>query len=731
VAEYVEREALAHAVAHPIYRQNDKLERWHLERLLLLFKGFECLNGAHSPLHREAFEPLLDRLDEAEIYRLERRHGLRARWDHPHVKARTGGSDDHGLLNVGRTWTCFPPEVMTKEQVLDCLREGRCGPGGEAGSSLKLAHTFYGIAVRYYGRHICAPDAKPNLPAALLQTLVGERAAPGRADLLKMLAAGQWRKLMDGLVPPLLRRGGAEAGIPGVRDMFIASARTRIAEHPGLLETLKEGLPPLGDHEEIFAFVSDVNRDVTESIAAAISQSIDRASFAGLFNSISAILAQQFVLLPYYFAHFHQHKERRLLRSLTGQDKPVTAETLKVGLFTDTLDEVNGVSRFLRDMAGRARCGGRQLVIHTCCEKPSTELDNRVNFIPLLSRQLPYYEDLTLTLPPVLEVLEHAERQQFDAIHVSTPGPMGLCGYLVSKMLRVPLLGTYHTDFPAYAEHLTGDHRIARGAQLYTQWFYQRCSRVFARSREYRASLLGLGVPGRRLALLRPAVDTLTFNPSRADAELFGRLGVSQRFRLVYAGRVSVEKNLSVLAGAFRLLCGRRRDVALVVAGDGPHRAALQEQLRGAPVYFRGVLGDAELAALYASSDLLLFPSRTDTLGQVVLEAQACGLPVVVSDEGGPKEAIDPGVTGLMLPATDPAVWAEAIESLLNDEARRQAMSRGAAQRAVRCGLDDMFEGFWSDHLAAVREDQEPAGTSVAEMNGAPSPDAGSMTNAG
>src|SRR5438874_212194 len=138
VAEYVEAQRIAHAVAHPIYRQNDKLERWHVERLILLFKGFECLNGAHSPLHREAFEPMLDRLTSDQIRRLSETHGLAPRWPEPHVKARTGGSDDHGLLNVGRTWTEFPAQVRSIGQLLDCLRSGMCRPGGEAGSSAKL-----------------------------------------------------------------------------------------------------------------------------------------------------------------------------------------------------------------------------------------------------------------------------------------------------------------------------------------------------------------------------------------------------------------------------------------------------------------------------------------------------------------------------------------------------------------------------------------------------------------
>src|SRR3954468_3956006 len=183
VAEFVERNAIAHAVAHPIYRQNEKLERWHLERLLLIFKGFECLNGAHSPLHREAFEPVLERLNAGEISRLSQRHRLRPRWPEPWVKARVGGSDDHGLLNVGTTWTEFPPHTSTAADVLRNLREGRCRPGGEAGGSAKLAHTFYSVAVRYYTRHVMPPGAAPNLATHLLQTIVGEHPAPSKARL--------------------------------------------------------------------------------------------------------------------------------------------------------------------------------------------------------------------------------------------------------------------------------------------------------------------------------------------------------------------------------------------------------------------------------------------------------------------------------------------------------------------------------------------------------------------
>jgi glycosyltransferase involved in cell wall biosynthesis len=713
VAEYVESHRIAHAVAHPIYRQNDKLERWHVERLILLFKGFECLNGAHSPLHREAFEPVLDRLTAEQIRRLSETHGLAARWPEPWVKARTGGSDDHGLLNIGRTWTEFPAEVRTVSQLLECLRSGMSRPGGESGSSAKLAHTFYGIAVRYYGRHIMKPGAKPNPTTSLLQTIVGEKPPPSKTSVAKAAIRSRVEKICAGALRPFRAakpQAAADAHTAILKNLFLESLHRRVREHPQLREALDKGLPPLGEHEEMFAFVAGINRDVSDGLAAAISKSIDDASFTGLFDGIAAILAQQFVLSPYYFSVFHQNKERHLLREITAQHTPKTPATLKVALFTDTFDEINGVGRFLRDMAEQARAMNRKLTIHTSCVNPVHDAGGiRKNFAPLLTRPLPYYEEITLNVPPVLEVLEWADRQQFDAVHVSTPGPMGLCGWLVARMLRVPLLCTYHTDFPAYVDSLTRDHRVTNGAIAYMQWFYGQAASVFTRSKAYRFKLSDLGVAEEKILAIQPGVNTEKFSPARRDPDVWVSRGVREPKRLLYSGRVSVEKNLPLLVEAFRKLCEKRRDAALIVAGDGPYLARMREALRHLPAYFLGFQDDAQLAPLYASADLFVFPSRTDTLGQVVMEAQASGLPVLVSGDGGPRESIDDGRSGIVIPGDDASRWTATISDLLDDDARHQRMAHAAAQRASRWSLEKTFEAFWAAHLSASEPQLRPS----------------------
>jgi glycosyltransferase involved in cell wall biosynthesis len=234
------------------------------------------------------------------------------------------------------------------------------------------------------------------------------------------------------------------------------------------------------------------------------------------------------------------------------------------------------------------------------------------------------------------------------------------------------------------------------------QWFYGRMERVLARSRTYRASLGEMGIQPSRVGLIQPAIDTNKFSPAAKVESLWRSYGVEKPLRLLYVGRVSVEKNLPMLVEIFRRLCSVRPDVALIVAGDGPYRAEMQLELAKMPAYFLGMREDRELVQLYQNADLLLFPSRTDTLGQVVMEAQACGLPVLVSDEGGPREMMDDGVTGRVLPGNDVAAWVSAIDQLLDDQPLRLRMSRTAASRSSRFSLERSFEQFWADHLAAV-----------------------------
>jgi glycosyltransferase involved in cell wall biosynthesis len=597
--------------------------------------------------------------------------------------------------------------VRTANDVLQCLRDGSCRAGGEAGTSSKLAHTFFSVAVRYYSRTPQKKDAKPNLATTLLQTMVGERPAPSK---LKLAGGIAWHKAKS--IGKKIRRPFRDDAESATQSMlgrlFLKSARNRITEHPALLEALKRGLPPLGEHDEMSAMISSIDSDLTRGIADAMRASVGSGKLTGIFDGISASLMQQFVMLPYYFSLFHQNKERHLLQSLTGQLPPVTSENMRVGLFTDTLDEINGVARFITTMGRQSIAHSRSLIVHTCAEKPAINEPWRKNFAPTLSMPMPYYKGVALNLPPIRDILDWADRQQFDAVHISTPGPMGLCGYLVGRMLRVPILGTYHTDFPAYAHQLSGDHRLTSVTTHFMKWFYGQMHTTFSRSKQYLFNLRELGLDPKKLDILPPCVDTNRFRPVTGDNhEFWKRHGITQPLRLLYCGRVSKEKNLPMLVEIFKKLSAARKDVALVIAGDGPYLATMKAALKAAPAYFLGSQPIEALPAIYSAADLLVFPSRTDTLGQVVLEAAACGLPAVVTLDGGPRDLVDQDATGVLLPGDDAKKWINAISQLLDDPAKRTRLSRAAAVRAARLSETATFAAFWGAH--AVIAEKEPS----------------------
>ncbi|HRK30759.1 MAG TPA: glycosyltransferase [Tepidisphaeraceae bacterium] len=377
---------------------------------------------------------------------------------------------------------------------------------------------------------------------------------------------------------------------------------------------------------------------------------------------------------------------------------------MKLGLFTDTLEDINGVARFIRDMGEQARHTEHEFVIHTCAAR--TTLTNaefaRKNFRPLVSTALPYYPQQAIALPPFSTMLSWAKKQKFDMIHLSTPGPVGLCGWLIARWLRIPFAATYHTDFPAYVDRLSGSRIVTGGTSVFMKWFYRPATLVFARSREYHEILIKLGIAPNRLRTIRPAINLRRFNADYRNPDIWQRFGVTEPLRLLYIGRVSVEKNLQTLVDAFKLISARRRDVALVVAGDGPFREPMKSMLAGTPSYVLGVQTDQTLAELYCAADLFAFPSRTDTLGQVVMESQACGLPALVSDEGGPKTIVQHGETGRVVQGIDPHHWAAEIERLLDDRQTRTQMGLAAAARLKQFSLADTFADFWAQHAQVV-----------------------------
>jgi glycosyltransferase involved in cell wall biosynthesis len=300
---------------------------------------------------------------------------------------------------------------------------------------------------------------------------------------------------------------------------------------------------------------------------------------------------------------------------------------------------------------------------------------------------LPEYPELKLHFPPVLDVIDYFEREEFTRIHVSTPGTVGLLALSIAKLMDFPIAGTYHTDIPQYVRSLTSDEILERAAWGFMIWFYGQMDEVMVPSASTRAQLIERGLAAEKTRPLPRLVDVENFSPVRRDPGFWDRYAGTEGLKFLYVGRVSREKNLELLAEAFREIRREKVPAQLVIIGDGPFKRDLQEMLRGLPVIFTGFLAGENLATAYASADVFVFPSTTDTFGNVVLEAQASGLPVIVSDGGGPKELMLDKSTGLVTKADSLEELVGAMRALLLDPERTAEMGGNARTFAEQGAL--------------------------------------------
>jgi glycosyltransferase involved in cell wall biosynthesis len=226
-------------------------------------------------------------------------------------------------------------------------------------------------------------------------------------------------------------------------------------------------------------------------------------------------------------------------------------------------------------------------------------------------------------------------------------------------------------------------------------WFYGQLDTVFVNSEEYRQSWIKRGFDPVKLKILPRGLDTELFHPARRDSAFFEKFGASNgEVRLLYVGRISREKDLDLLADAYRRLRKEGLPVQLFVVGHGPYSEALAKSLPEA--FFTGYLRGTELATAYASADIFVFPSTTDTFGNVILEAQASGLPVVVSDSGGPKELVADKTNGLITRSHDIKDFTRAIRALVTDRALRERMAASARDSVTDRSWPRAFAKFWA-----------------------------------
>jgi len=385
--------------------------------------------------------------------------------------------------------------------------------------------------------------------------------------------------------------------------------------------------------------------------------------------------------------------------------KPGKPGEPRVALFVDAPEHLSGVAVTISNWVRQAESRGLNLTVHTAGRGT---LPGAVEFEPMGTLELKNYAGMNLHMPSVVEVMEYVQTAGFDMIHISTPGPMGMLGLLAARALGLPVSGTYHTDFPRYAVKLSGDPGVEAGSWNFMRWFYGQMDRVACPSRATLEDLAEHGFDRKMLHVVGRGVKSHLFHPEKRD-EVLRESWSANPNTLLYVGRISEEKNLDCLVYSYQQLCQHRSDTTLVVVGDGPYLETMKSKLRGFPVVFTGRQTGEDLQRIYASCDLFVFPSETDTFGVVLMEAQASGLPVVVSSRGGTRYAMEDGVTGRVLTPMSPENLQQEISRLLDDASTFQEMKTAARAYAEEHTQERAFDTFWNFHREQMpAEERQP-----------------------
>ncbi len=706
LAGYLQERKICHVLAHPLYSVNDRLTIEHFEKLLLLFKNFE-LNGARDAEQNHALRIILSSLTPEDMERLADKHGLEPKFPEPWRKNLTAGSDDHSSLTIAGTYTQIEGP-QTVEEFLAALESHRAEPIGRASTPQTLAHNLYGIAYQFYKNKMGLDRyVSKDLFLKFLDRFLQANREEEDGFLSRIALLWNHRK----------RPRNKPSMSKNILELLKTETQALIKTDPELMRIVESKDVDLRNLEKKwFRFVNQLSNRSLLHFSNHLLDHLSGANVFNIFQSVGSAGGLYTLLAPYFVAFSIFSSQRQFSREAlqhfsggqTGESKP---GRIKVAHFTDTFYEVNGVARTLQQQVRIALRTNKNLTLITCDAQDHHPCAGVHNFRPIGVYELPEYPEQKLHFPPFLEMLNYCYEEGFTHIHSATPGPIGIAALAIARILKLPFYGTYHTALPQYAQYLTNDYAIEDLVWKYTIWYYDQADLVFVPSNSTASELIQKGISPQKIQLFPRGIDIQRFHPSKRNGVLEKRYRIDAGIKLLYVGRISKEKNLQHLEKVFRTLTETRQDVHLLLVGDGPYLSEMQANMKGLPCTFTGYLEGEDLAAVYASSDLFVFPSTTDTFGNVVLEAQASGIPVIVTDLGGPQENLVPGKTGLVVDAGDSEAFLKAVDSLLKEPNRMRQMGRAARQYMEDRSFESAFNRTWK----LYRRDNAEAGPSLVQ----------------
>jgi glycosyltransferase involved in cell wall biosynthesis len=400
----------------------------------------------------------------------------------------------------------------------------------------------------------------------------------------------------------------------------------------------------------------------------------------------------------------------------TCQILPSSRPQLRIAVVTETYPpEVNGVAMTLGRLVNGLQVRNHQIQLI----RPRQGADDQPQPTATLTEHLqhgialPRYEGLKMGLPAKAALTRLWTINRPDVVQIATEGPLGWSALAAANKLRLPVASDFHTNFHSYSQHY-GFGLLRRAIVAYLRKFHNKAAVTLVPTEGIRRELHGHGYDN--LEIIGRGVDTQLFHPGRRDAALRARWGVGEHETVaLYVGRLAAEKNLALVFRAWDAMREAHPATRLVLVGDGPERASWQAQ-RPDAIFCGTQIGDA-LAAHYASGDVFLFPSLTETWGNVTIEAMASGLAVLAYDCAAAEEVIRHGENGLKVAPEDEAAFIAEAAALAPDAGLQRRLGHAAAARAAQLSWDAIIDSF--EHVLLRLAHPQPAADAAMDWSSA------------
>ena len=385
--------------------------------------------------------------------------------------------------------------------------------------------------------------------------------------------------------------------------------------------------------------------------------------------------------------------------SIVLEDYPATRPSLRIAVVTETWPpEVNGVAVTLAKLVQALghRNHNVQLIRPRQTKTDLPMQDASLEEVLMRGMPIPRYPELKLGLPSKKTLVNAWSVRRPDVVHIATEGPLGWSALQAAKVLKLPVTSDFRTNFQSYSKHY-GVGWLRKPIVAYLRKFHNATACTMVPTNELKRTLSENGF--QNLKVVARGVDTQLFNLNKRSSELRQSWGAKDGTKvLISVGRMAPEKNLEQVLKSYEALRFMGDSVKLVMVGDGPLREQFQQ--RYPDVIFPGMLAQQALSVYYASSDLFVFPSQTETFGNVTLEALASGIPVLAFDCAAARDWVQPDVNGWLVAEDNPEGFAAQAVSLFKENGLLDRVTQSTRQQVVHLDWDQIAEQvetvFWN-----------------------------------